>query len=154
MIPISRSFLIVVFSVLVAMLATTNVTLAQSTSSFTGHATFSDVAYSIEIEEQAITFSEYPLDTLISDQYAEQGIIFGGDNPFITSDGANPTSPVLSGSPQFEGTIEGNFVDPLDKEVPVAVESFTFDAIGSTRIEWFDPDGEKLEQRTNSIKGI
>jgi hypothetical protein len=31
---------------------------------------------------------------------------------FITSDGSNPTSPVLSGEPLFEGPIPGHFVVP------------------------------------------
>ena len=106
-----------------------------------------------------ITFSEYPAGTSISNQYAGQGVVFGGDNPFITPDGANPTSPVLSGSPRFRGAIEGRFVDPDDEITPVIVKSFTldagyFDEIASTRIEWFDPDGNRLGQRTNTQFGI
>jgi hypothetical protein len=106
-----------------------------------------------------ITFSEYPLGTAISNQYAEQGIIFGGDNPFISLDAANPTAPVLSGTPRFQGSIEGIFVDPSDGETPAIVQSFSldagyFDALGSTRIEWFDPDGNKLGQRTNTKYSI
>lgn len=102
-----------------------------------------------------ITFSEFPIGTSITNQYGDRGIIFGGDSPFITTDGANPTSPVLSGTPLFTGAIEGQFVDPSDGVTPVIVESFTFDAgyfdaLGSTRIEWFDPDGNKLGQRTNT----
>ncbi len=109
---------------------------------------------------ETITFSEYPINTLISDQYAGQGIIFGGDNnPFISTDSSNPTSPVLSGSPKFRGAIEGAFVNPSDGTTPVIVESFTldagfFDEFGSTRIEWFDPNGIKLGQRTNLQFGI
>src|SRR5690348_14286516 len=59
-----------------------------------------------------ITFSEYPAGTAISNQYANKGIIFGGSTPFITPDGSNPTSPVLSGTPLFQGAIEGTFVSP------------------------------------------
>ena len=102
-----------------------------------------------------ITFSEYPVGTAITNQYASQGIVFGGDNPFITTDGANPTSPVLSGTPLFVGNIEGQFVDPSDGTTPIVVESFKldagyFDELNSTRIEWFDPNGVKLGQKTNS----
>ncbi len=106
-----------------------------------------------------ITFSEFPTDTLITNQYANLGIIFGGDSPFITPDTASPTSPVLSGTPLFRGDIIGTFVDPKDGKTPVAVESFTLDAgyfneLASTRIEWFDPSGKRLGQRTNSVYGI
>ena len=106
-----------------------------------------------------ITFSEFPLGTAITTQYTDQGIVFGGDDPFISQDGANPTSPVLSGSPLFQGSIEGVFVNPDEPSVPVVIESLSldagfFDALRSTRIEWFDPDGEKLGQQANSIFGI
>ena len=47
-----------------------------------------------------ITFSEFATGTRITDQYIDKGIIFGGDSPFISPDGANPTSPVLAGSPR------------------------------------------------------
>lgn len=60
----------------------------------------------------AITFSEYPVGTAISGQYTARGVVFGGDSPFITDDGANPTSPVLSGSPRFFGDITISIVDP------------------------------------------
>lgn len=108
--------------------------------------------------ENAITFSEFPLGTSISTQYQDEGIIFGGSAPFISTDGANPTSPVLSGTPRFQGSITGTFVEPGTNE-PTVVESFTFDAgffdeIGSTRVEWFDPDDNKLGQRINSRLGI
>lgn len=109
--------------------------------------------------ETNITFSEYPVGTQITNQYADHGILFGGDNPFISTDGSNPTSPVLSGTPRFIGSIEGRFINPKDGTTPIVVESFSldagyFDELGSTRIEWFDPDGVKLGQRTNSQSGI
>lgn len=105
-----------------------------------------------------ITFSEFPIGTPISSQYQDLGIIFEGSGPFITTDGANPTSPVLSGSPRFEGDITGKFVEP-GTDRPTVVKSFTFDAgyfddFGSTRIEWFDPEGQKLGQSINSQLGI
>ncbi|OAD21905.1 conserved hypothetical protein, secreted [Candidatus Thiomargarita nelsonii] len=106
-----------------------------------------------------ITFSEFPVNTHITNQYSDQGIVFAGDNPFISTDGANPTSPVLSGTPRFEGAIEGHFVNPEKPEEGAIVESFTldagyFDAFGSTRIRWFDKDGNVLGQRTNTQFGI
>jgi len=61
-----------------------------------------------------ITFGEYPVGTTITDQYKSQGILFSGDvlgdTQFISPDGSNPTSPVLSGTPQFFGTVGGWFV--------------------------------------------
>jgi hypothetical protein len=60
----------------------------------------------------AITFSEHPLNTAITDQYQDRGFVFGGDNPFITTDRSTPNSPVLSGSPLFVGQIEIRVVDP------------------------------------------
>jgi hypothetical protein len=115
---------------------------------------------SLNLSESApITFSEFPFSTYITDQYANKGILFGGDSPFITSDGANPTSPVLSGSPLFRGAIEGIFVDPKDGKTPIIVQAVSmdagyFDEMASTRIEWFDPKGNKLGQFTNSKYGI
>ncbi len=67
------------------------------------------LAYDVEI-----TFSEYPMWTAISNQYESQGIIFNGDSPFITSDGANPTSPILSGTPLFSGRVGGQFTNPVN----------------------------------------
>ena len=102
-----------------------------------------------------IRFNEHPVNTYIYDQYVNYGILFSGDSPYITTDGANPTSPVLSGTPRFFGRITGTFVDPLNPEMikPVSGFRFTggyFDSIGSVRIEWFDKSGNKLGQRSNS----
>jgi hypothetical protein len=109
--------------------------------------------------DNLITFSEYPLDTKITDQYADKGIVFGGDSPFISVDSANPTAPVLSGTPRFQGAIEGTFVDPNDGVTPVVVEGFSldagyFDAYGSVRLTWYAKDGTKLGQKVGSIIGI
>ncbi|MGB7582757.1 MAG: right-handed parallel beta-helix repeat-containing protein, partial [Sedimentisphaerales bacterium] len=114
-----------------------------------------------EIDTNVITFSEFPVDTNITNQYANRGVIFGTDGniPFITTDSANPTSPVLSGTPRFTGPIEGRFVNPNDGVTPIVVSAFSFDAgyfdtNGSTLIEWFDPNNNKLGEQTNSIIGI
>jgi|GEM_PF-6417644 len=118
-----------------------------------------DQIRAVRSEEALITFSEFPNGTYITDQYADHGIIFGGDNPFITSDSANPTSPVLSGSPKFEGNIEGYFVNPIDGTTPIAVPWFSldsgyYDKEESTRLEWFDLVGNKLGEMYNSNMGI
>ncbi len=105
-----------------------------------------------------ITFSKFPEDTVITDQYSDLGIIFGGDDPYIRSDGANPTSPVL-GTTGFLGDIEGYFVNPNDGVSPATVSWFSldagyFDQTNSTRIEWFDLNYTKLGEVTNSVTGI
>jgi hypothetical protein len=69
----------------------------------------------VPASDALITFSEFPVGTHISNQYQPEGILFGGDSPFITTDGANPTSPVLSGTPLFNGSITGTFVTPGGK---------------------------------------
>ena len=98
---------------------------------------------------------------ILQTKYANRGIIFGPDDnvPFITSDPSNPTSPVLSGRPIFMGAIEGKFVNPDDGVSPITVSAFSldagvFDAIGSTRIEWFDLNDNKLGEQFNSNLGI
>src|SRR5205085_2301554 len=131
--------------------------LGQSTSP-NPHGAGKGLPIAIGPASTVITFSEFSVGTSISTQYQNVGIHFGGSGPFITTDGANPTSPVLSGSPLFQGDITGTFVEPGSSQ-PTVVESFTFDAgyfdeIGSTRIEWFDPHGKKLGQRINSHFGI
>ncbi|MBK6510938.1 MAG: hypothetical protein IPG06_16830 [Haliea sp.] len=98
--------------------------------------------------DRVITFSEFSVDSPITNQYADKGIIFGGDSPFISLDSSNPTAPVLSGSPRFEGAIEGRFVDPNDGASPVLVAGFSLDAgyldaVGSVRLVWFAKDGKK-----------
>lgn len=105
-----------------------------------------------------ITFSEFSLGTFITNQYQDRGVIFGGDSPFISVDGSNPTAPVLSGSPRFSGAIEGRFVVPESGEAAV-VESFSFDAgffnaFGSTRVLSYSPEGEVIEQQINPSLGI
>ena len=110
-------------------------------------------------DANTITFSEYSIGTAITNQYANKGITFGGTTPFITTDGANPTSPVLSGTPRFVGKITGQFVNPIVQTTKDTVDSFTLDAgyfdnMNSTRIQWFDKDGNLLGQKVNSKFGI
>ncbi|SFM11411.1 PEP-CTERM sorting domain-containing protein [Marinobacter zhejiangensis] len=72
-------------------------------------------------------------------------------NTFITNDGANPTSPVLSGSPTFNGAITILF----DTDIAgVGLDGGYFDAIGGTAITAFDRDGNIIGQVTNEGMGI
>jgi hypothetical protein len=102
-----------------------------------------------------ITFSEFPVGTSIADQYRDVGIIFGGSSPFISTDTDNPTSPVLSGTPQFQGPITGTFV-VTGTTVPTTVDSFMLDAgwfddLETTELRWFDSSGTLLGSRRNTV---
>jgi len=108
----------------------------------------------LKTDSNVITFSEFPFDTKITDQYANRGIIFKGDTPFISIDASNPTSPVLSGTPRFNGAIEGHFVDPETHE-PKTVNHFELDAgyfdnLSSTRLSWYNLDGELIREVLDS----
>lgn len=72
-------------------------------------------------------------------------------NTFITGDGANPTSPVLSGSPTFNGPISILFSQDL---AGVGLDGGFFDAPESTAIKAFARDGSFLGQVKNTGLGI
>lgn len=69
----------------------------------------------------------------------------------IVSDGANPSSPVLSGSPTFNGPISILFAAPV---AAVGLAGGYFDAIGGTTIEAFDIFGASLGAIINTALGI
>ena len=101
-----------------------------------------------------ITFSELFDGTTVTDQYKDRGIIFFGDSatrrPFITDDGANPTSPVLSGSPRFTGLVGGTFVLP-GTTTPATVSSFSLgvgyiDSPGSVAISAYALNGTLVKR--------
>jgi hypothetical protein len=70
---------------------------------------------------------------------------------FTTMDGANPGSPVLSGTPLFAGTIAVLFSTPV---AGVGLQAGYFDAIGSTTIEAYDATGASLGSIVNSQLGL
>ena len=72
-------------------------------------------------------------------------------NTFIATDGSNPTSPVLSGTPQFNGPIAILF---SNDQVGVGLDGGFFDALNSTAITAFDSTGAALGQVTNNQRGI
>lgn len=60
-----------------------------------------------------ITFDEFSVNTTITDQYQPQGVVFSPLlRSFIATDGAQPTSPALSGTPRYDGPIHFSIVDP------------------------------------------
>jgi len=130
------------------------------TSSRLGAIPSSNVGEVVRLSQAAtlVTFSEFSVGTSITDQYKDVGIIFGGSSPFISPDEANPTSPVLSGTPLFQGAITGTFVIP-GTTTPTTVESFSFDAgyfdaVGTTELRWFDLNGALIGSQTNTTLGI
>jgi hypothetical protein len=105
-----------------------------------------------------ITFSEFPVGTPITTQYASEGVVFSGTpGPFISNDGANPTSPVLSPGAGFLGTLIMEFVSPADGTTAASVSSVEFDVgymdtIGGATISTYDIDGNLLSSfATNQL---
>lgn len=70
---------------------------------------------------------------------------------FITTDGAFPSSPTLSGSPRFNGPIAILFDTDL---AGVGFDAGYFDAVGSTGITAFARDGSLLGTVVNEGLGI
>jgi hypothetical protein len=112
------------------------------------------------LDVSTLTFSEFPVGTVISNQYASLGVSFSGSGgTFITNDGANPTSPVLSGNPQFTGSITATFVSPTSPSNRATAKNVSFDAgffdsVGSTTVTWFDVNSNTLGSQNNSTTGI
>jgi hypothetical protein len=106
----------------------------------------------------AITFSEYELGTRIGNQYQGRGIHFGGNRPFVTDDSAQPTSPVLSGSPRFFGRIDIKIVNPLNGQ-PSSVKTVEFDvgyidSANSLEIIHYSRQGKRLGITRPNLIGI
>lgn len=111
----------------------------------------------LSLQPATITFSEFPIGTAITTQYRNVGIDFGGDSPFITTDGSNPTSPVLSGTPMFNGGVAGRFVN-RDGTIR-AVEAFSvdvgyIDSPGSVEVVTVDVAGATLDTTVIDRTGI
>ncbi len=67
------------------------------------------------------------------------------------NDGASTTSPVLSGTPTFNGPISVLFSVPV---AGVGLKGGYFDALHSTTIEAYDANGNSLGSITNSVTGF
>ncbi|MBU8536740.1 PEP-CTERM sorting domain-containing protein [Falsiroseomonas tokyonensis] len=72
-------------------------------------------------------------------------------NTFITTDGANPTSPVLSGTPRFNGSIAILF---SSAQFGVGLSGGFFNAVGGTAITAFDAAGNVIGSVSNTGLGI
>jgi hypothetical protein len=72
-------------------------------------------------------------------------------NTFTVNDAANATSPVLTGTPTFNGPISVLFSVPV---AGVGLKGGFFDALNSTTIEAYDANGNILGSVTNSVTGF
>ena len=72
-------------------------------------------------------------------------------NTSIVPDSANPTSPVLSGTPTFNGSIAVLF---NTNQAAVGLEGGFFDSIGGTAITAFRRDGTIIGSVSNAANGI
>lgn len=111
-----------------------------------------------------ITFNEFPIGTVISDQYAGLGVLFHpgdvtGTLPKIAPNGANPTQPDLS--PQGEGTppqfwqYAGDFwIQFTTPAIEVQFDSGYWDEIGTGIINVYDPAFTFLASLSNTTYGM
>lgn len=149
----------------VSMILMTGIT-ANATLVELGEGSFTPAA-------SVITFSEYALNTVNPVyNFGDYTVNFGGyfqgglgtptvganltldaasPATFITTDGANPTSPVLSGTPRFNGSVAVLFSEDV---AAVGLDGGYFDAIGGTTIAAYDRQGNLLGSVTNSEYGI
>lgn len=109
-----------------------------------------------------ITFDEFPLGTLVSNQYATEGILFLPGTvtprlPQITSDNPAwmPTEPFLrpTGEPalsQFQGDFWMEFVQPVSQ---VSFVTGSWDQIGAGIIQVYDPGMSLLGSYSNTQTG-
>ena len=109
----------------------------------------------------AINFSEYPVGTVISNQYAGQGVLFTAGNdtprlPQISWDGAMPTEPVLrpTGEPDYfmyQGDFWMQFPMPA---INVTFDSGYWDGVGTGVIKVYDPSMNLLASLSNTTTGV
>ena len=102
----------------------------------------------------AITFSEFPVGTVISNQYAPEVYFLPGTNgnyPIIANDGAMPDSPVLSPNPVYAGDFWMEFPGAPSQ---VSFDSGYWDTLGSGIINVFSPIGNFIEGLTDTSYGV
>jgi hypothetical protein len=100
-----------------------------------------------------LTFSEFPVNTIITNQYAPQGVVFSGLSdgpPIIANDGAMPDSPVLSPNPPFAGDFQFTFVSGATQ---VEFDSGFWNSLGTGVINVFDVNNNSLGSFTNTCAG-
>jgi hypothetical protein len=105
--------------------------------------------------DPTITFSEFPVGTLVSSQYASDDVVFlagsNGNLPIIANDGAMPTSPVLSPNPVYAGDFTMQFPIPATS---VSFLSGYWDTVGSGIINAYNPGGNLIGTFTDTSLGV
>jgi hypothetical protein len=96
----------------------------------------------------ALPLGSVPIGTAVTSQFANLGIVFSGQRPFITNDGSSPTNPTLSGTPLFHGAIVGTFVKPGTAS-PRTVDRFSLyvgyiDSYGSVQMTVYDSSHRQI----------
>ena len=108
-----------------------------------------------------INFDEFPLGTMISNQYAGFGVVFlPGDLtprlPQLSENGAMPDRPVLrpTGEPDYY-IYQGDFwIQFTTAAVEVKFDSGWWDAVGVGVIDVYDPYMNPLANLTNTATGV
>jgi len=109
-----------------------------------------------------ITFDEFAQGTVITSNYQNVGILFGGSELKIIDDISSADSPVLGGTPPggelLDGDITGQFVIP-GSTTPAPVYRMTWDIgylneVGSVEMEFFGPEGQLLFSIINNQTGF
>jgi len=108
-----------------------------------------------------ITFDEFALGTLISNQYAPLGVEFLPGNvtprlPQISMNGAMPDQPILRPTGEPDNYLyQGDFwIHFTTTAVDVQFDSGYWDAVGTGVIEVYDPYGLPLASLTNTVTGV
>ena len=102
-----------------------------------------------------LTFSEFPVGTVITTQYEPDGVVFSGltgADPIIADDGAMPTEPVLSPNPPYAGDFQWTF--PGGGAEGVSFISGFWDSVGTAVVEVYDTAGNLLDTLTNAATGV
>ena len=108
-----------------------------------------------------ITFDEFPLGTLIDNEYAGLGVEFLPGNvtprlPQLSMNGAMPTQPVLrpTGEPDYY-VFQGDFwIHFTTTAVQVSFDSGYWDGIGTGVINVYDPYMQPLATLSNTVTGV
>ncbi|MEA2422385.1 MAG: hypothetical protein QOF55_1484 [Thermoleophilaceae bacterium] len=111
----------------------------------------------VAVPAGALTFSDLPTGTAVTDQYLARGVRFTSDVSVVV-DGASPTTPVLAGKPRFFGPVDASFTVP-GSTTPATVNGFTLDVAyidrrDSVVVDYFDAAGALVGSRRAQALGV
>lgn len=101
-----------------------------------------------------LTFSEFAVGTVITNQYAPQGVTFAGgagSAPVIANDGAMPGSPVLSPNPPYAGDFWMTFTSGA---TGVQFDSGYWDQAGTGVVDVYNTSNVLIAALTNTCCGV